>query len=189
MVESKRQSITPKSAPRFNAVMSAEVSPKGTGQMAITEDFEAKADPLELRSVERYASDIAMNFVASCSFNFLKHVIVLVLWFDATFVLIARAAPCRSRITNLPFGSRTCFSMESIKRRSRWGRSCFGAASGFDGYWLKHQTKPCCYVMFAMPLMSRSQCILTTIKSSWRSFLKKCIGIVSTGTSTNANNA
>ena len=72
-------------------------------------------------------------------------------------------------------GSRTCFSMESIKRRSRWGRSCFGAASGFDGYWLKHQTKPCCYVMFAMPLMSRSQCILTTIKSSWRSFLKKCI--------------
>ena len=57
------------------------------------------------------------------------------------------------------------------------------------GYRLKHQTNPCRYVMFAMPLMSRSQCILTTIESSWRSFLKKCIGIVSTGTSTNANNA
>src|SRR5208283_801188 len=50
-------------------------------------------------------------------------------------------------------------------------------------------TNPCRYVMFAMPLMSRSQRILTTIKSSWRSFLKKCIGIVSTGTSTNADNA
>jgi len=44
-------------------------------------------------------------------------------------------------------------------------------------------------VILSMPLMSRSQRILTTIKSSWRSFLKKCIGIVSTGTSTNANNA
>ena len=43
-------------------------------------------------SVERYASDFAMNFVASRSFNLLKHVIVLILWFDATFVLIARAA-------------------------------------------------------------------------------------------------
>ena len=46
----------------------------------------------EKRSDSKYASDFAMNFVASCSFNLLKQVIVLVLWFDATFVLIARAA-------------------------------------------------------------------------------------------------
>ena len=44
------------------------------------------------RSDSKYASNFAMNFVASCSFNLLKQVIVLVLWFDATFVLIARAA-------------------------------------------------------------------------------------------------
>src|SRR5271166_6682992 len=76
----------------------------------------------EKRSDSKYASDFAMNFVASCSFNLLKQVIVLVLWFDATFVLIARAA-LQVEDYKLAIGSRTCFSMESIKRRSRWGES------------------------------------------------------------------
>jgi len=52
----------------------------------------------------------------------LNHVIVLVLWFDATFVLIARAA-LQVEDYKLAIRTRTCFSMESIKRRSRWGES------------------------------------------------------------------